>query len=431
MRVKLHTLGCRLNEAEVEAWARDLCAQGHTLCAPGEPADLVVVNTCAVTQEAVRKSGQILRRSRRDDPGAPLVVSGCAASLPCSAHGLGQAADLVIHNADKDRLVEIASRRLGLPAMVAAPAVAGTQTLFARFRQRAFVKVQDGCRHRCSYCVITLARGEERSRPIAEVVTQARALAAAGVDEIVLTGVHLGGYGSDLAGVDLVGLIRSVLGETEVRRLRLGSLEPWDLPDGFWDLFADPRLMPHLHLPIQSGSDTVLRRMNRRGRASEFRALASTGRRAVRDLNLTTDAIAGFPGETAAEWRETLDLVRDVGFGDVHVFPFSARPGTKAAGLPGQTPPEVRQARARELRILAAELRRAALSRVVGRRVEVLVEGVADPTGEPEQRLGYTPCYLPVRIAEVSGVTDAGGRIRTVRITGIAPDGEALLGIAG
>jgi threonylcarbamoyladenosine tRNA methylthiotransferase MtaB len=431
MRVRLHTLGCRLNEAEVEAWARDLGAQGHSLCGPGEPADLVVVNTCAVTREAVRKSGQVLRRSRRDDPGAALVITGCAASLPCSAPALGLAADLLIHNADKDRLVEIASRRLGLPVIVAAPAQASTQTLFARSRQRAFVKVQDGCRHRCSYCVITLARGEERSRPVAEVVAQARALTAAGVDEIVLTGVHLGGYGSDLPGADLIGLVRSVLGETEVRRLRLGSLEPWDLPDGFWDLFADTRLMPHLHLPIQSGSDTVLQRMNRRGRAGDIRALASAGRRAVRDLNLTTDTIAGFPGETAAEWQETLDLVSDVGFGDVHVFPFSARPGTKAAGLPTQTPPEVRQARARELRALAADLRRAAFSRVVGRRIEVLVEGGADPTNAPEQRLAYTPCYLPVRIAGVSGVTDAGGRIRTVRITGIAPDGEALLGVAG
>jgi threonylcarbamoyladenosine tRNA methylthiotransferase MtaB len=431
MRVRLHTLGCRLNEAEVEAWAHALRAQGHQLCGPGETADLVVVNTCAVTQEAVRKSGQILRRSRREDPGARLVVTGCAVSLPGSAPTLGRTADLVVPNADKDRLVEVAGRRLGFPAQAEPGGAVARETLFARSRQRAFVKVQDGCRHRCAYCVITLARGEERSRPIAEVVTQVRALATAGVEEVVLTGVHLGGYGSDLAKGDLTTLTRALLVETPVRRLRLGSLEPWDLAGGFWDLFADPRLMPHLHLPIQSGSDAVLRRMIRRGRASAFSALATAGCRTVPDLNLTTDVIAGFPGETEAEWRETLDLVRDIGFGDIHVFPFSPRPGTRAAGLPGQIPSEVRQARARQLRGLAGELRQAALARLVGRTLEVLVEGHEDAAGAPRQRQGYTPGYLPVRIAGVSGLTDTGGRIRTVRLTGITPDGEALAGVEG
>lgn len=429
MRVKLHSLGCRLNEAEVEAWAQELCAQGHSLCPPGEAADLVVVNTCAVTQEAARKSGQLLRRSRREDPGARLVVSGCAASLPDSAPALGRTADLVVPNTDKDLLVGIASRALGFPRGTGPVRGTDGETLFARSRQRAFVKVQDGCRHRCGYCVITLARGEERSRPSPELVAQVRGLTAAGVDEVVLTGVHLGGYGSDLPGEDLMTLTRALLGETRVRRLRLGSLEPWDLPEGFWDLFTDPRLMPHLHLPIQSGSDTVLRRMTRRGRARDFVALATAGHGAVPDLNLTTDVIAGFPGETEAEWRETLALVQEIGFGDVHVFPFSPRPGTQAAGLGGQVPPEVRQARARQLRELAAGLRRAALVRMVGRQAEVLVEGREDAAGPPGERLGYTPGYLPVRVAGAEVRTDPGGRTRRVRLTGLTPDGEALMGV--
>ncbi|HSQ06748.1 MAG TPA: radical SAM protein, partial [Chromatiaceae bacterium] len=248
MRVRLHTLGCRLNEAELEAWAQGLAAQGHRLCGPEERADLVLVNTCAVTAEALRKSGQLLRRSRREDPDARLVVSGCAVSLPGPPPALVAAADLVVPNADKDRLVAIAVDRLGLaPGPVAVPGPApgtGGETLFARSRQRAFVKVQDGCRHRCAYCVITLARGDERSRPIQDLVAQVQGLVDAGVEEVVLTGVHLGGYGTEPSGQGLMDLVRALLGQSGIRRLRLGSLEPWDLAPGFWGLFADPRLMP-------------------------------------------------------------------------------------------------------------------------------------------------------------------------------------------
>jgi threonylcarbamoyladenosine tRNA methylthiotransferase MtaB len=429
MRVKLHTLGCRLNEAETEAWARELCAHGHHLCREDEAADLVVVNTCAVTQEAVRKSGQILRRSRRDDPDARLVVSGCAVSLPCSTSTLSQTVDLLVPNTDKDRLVEISNRRLDLPCGPEQACDAGGNTLFARSRQRAFVKVQDGCRHRCAYCIITLARGAERSRPIADLVAEVRGLSTAGVDEVVLTGVHLGGYGSDRPGEDLLTLTRALLAETPIRRLRIGSLEPWDLPGGFWDLFCDARLMPHLHLPIQSGSDAVLRRMTRRGRACDFLALAAAAHTAVPDLNLTTDVIAGFPGETEAQWQETLALVEAIGFGDIHVFPFSPRPGTKAADLSGQVRPKVARARAQQLRQLAERLRRAALLRMIGRQTEVLVEGREDPTVPAAERLGYTPGYLPVRIVGLSDRIGRGHRIRWVRLTGVTPGGEALVGV--
>ncbi len=429
MRVKLHTLGCRLNEAELEAWARELRAQGHSLCPEGENADLVVVNTCAVTQEAVRKSGQLLRRSRRDNPGARLVVSGCAVSLPTPNPALSAGADLVVSNADKDDLVGMTSKRLGIGRVSGVPVAFDGETLFARSRQRAFVKVQDGCRHRCAYCVITLARGAERSRPIIEVVAEVAALTAAGVAEVVLAGVHLGGYGSDRPGQDLMGLIRALLAETGVSRLRLGSLEPWDLPNGFWELFADRRLMPHLHLPIQSGSDSLLRQMTRRGRAREFAALAAAGRAQVPDLNLTTDVIAGFPGETEDQWQETLKLVAEIGFGDIHVFPFSPRPGTRAAALPGQITPEVRQARARELRDLAMRMRRRALESLLGRRVDVLIEGQESGGTAQGERLGYTPSYLPVRLQSVTDVENRRRRIRPVQLTALTPDGEALVGM--
>jgi threonylcarbamoyladenosine tRNA methylthiotransferase MtaB len=188
--------------------------------------------------------------------------------------------------------------------------------------------------------------------------------------------------------------------------------------------------MPHLHLPIQSGSRALLRRMTRRGGPQQFRDLATAARRAVPDINLTTDIIAGLPGETKAEWEETLDLVREIGFGDIHAFPYSPRPGTRAAGLPGQVPAEIRQARAREMRDLACGLRRTALGRLVGTRTEVLVEGRDDLVGSLDGRLGYTPGYLPVRLW---GIADQGGpgRIRRVRLTGLDQAGEALVGQCG
>ncbi len=336
-RVRLQSLGCRLNEAELEAWAEGFRRLGLRVAADGEPADLVVVNTCAVTQEAARKSRQLLRRSQRVDPQARLVVSGCLATLEPDSLRAGP--DLVVANGDKDHLVEIAAATLDLPLMPGPGDDAPSETLFARGRQRAFVKVQDGCRHHCTFCITTLARGEERSRPIAEVVDRVNRLAVSGVQEVLLTGVHLGGYGSDLGSEpssDLADLIRGLLAETTVPRIRLGSLEPWDLPDDFWGLFADPRLMPHLHLPMQSGSDRVLRRMGRRCKTAELARLAAEGRAAVPGLNLGTDIILGFPGESESDWAETLAFVEAMGFGQVHAFPYSPRPGTRAASLPGR-----------------------------------------------------------------------------------------------
>jgi threonylcarbamoyladenosine tRNA methylthiotransferase MtaB len=428
-RVRLQSLGCRLNEAELEAWAEGFRRLGLRLAGEGEPADLVVVNTCAVTREAARKSRQMLRRNRRLDPRAPLVVSGCLATLEPDTLGKSASPDLIVANRDKDRLVEIAADTLGLPVLPARDADAPSRPLFARGRQRAFVKVQDGCRHRCTFCVTTLARGEERSRPISEVVEQVSRLAASGIREVVLTGVHLGGYGGDLDPAPPRGLgdlVRTLLADTAVPRIRLGSLEPWGLPDGFWDLFADPRLMPHLHLPMQSGSDSILRRMGRRSKAADFARLAEAGRAAVPGLNFTTDIIVGFPGETESDWRETLAFVEAMGFGQVHVFPYSPRPGTRAAELPGQVDAATRRRRAGELAEIAGRLRQGILEAQVGARVPVLREE-APGSGNPRDLFGYTPNYLPIRI-EPDPAAPPVGEILETRILGTTPDGALLLG---
>jgi threonylcarbamoyladenosine tRNA methylthiotransferase MtaB len=430
-RVQLKALGCRLNEAELEDWAEGFRRRGFAIAGEGQPADLVVINTCAVTQEASRKSRQVLRRAHRDNPRARLVVSGCLASLEAEALARESGVDLLVDNRDKDRLVEIAAEVLALPVMPALATGGTSNPLFARGRQRAFVKVQDGCRHACTFCVTTRARGPERSRAIPEVIAAINRVAAGGVREVLLTGVHLGGYGADLGagsdpGPDLRDLIRAVLDHTDVPRVRLGSLEPWDLPDGFWGLFADPRLMPHLHLPMQSGSDTVLRRMARRCKVAEFARLAARGRDLVPDLNLTTDIIVGFPGETEAEWQETLRFVASMGFGQVHAFAYSPRAGTRAAALPGQVDQATKGRRSRELKALAEDLQQRRFAAQVGRVTRVLREGLPR-LGGPDDLFGYTPDYLPV-LMEPRPWAGAVGEILDVQITGIDSNATALRG---
>jgi len=425
MRVKLQALGCRLNEAELQTWARQLQQQGHQITRESAAADLVVINTCAVTAEAVRKSRKLLHRVRRANPQARLVVSGCFASLDGEALAREQGIDLVIPNRDKDRLTAIATRELGLDAAVGSTPQPTTDPLFLRGRQRAFVKVQDGCRYRCTFCIVNLARGPERSRPIVEILAEIRRLSAEGVREIVLTGVHLGGYGSDIRG-NLAALIRAVLADTDVLRVRLGSLEPWDLPETFWDLFKDRRLMPHLHLPLQSGSDTVLRRMARRCGSGDFARLIGTARERVADFNVTTDIIVGFPGETPAEWRQTLTFVETLGFGHLHIFPYSPRAGTRAAVLPGQVDDRTKKDRSRQIHALGRRMKADTLARHLGRRLPVLVEGryggaVAD------EWFGYTPNYLPVRIRS-DEQQDPTNRILGVTLTEVDTDKERLIG---
>ncbi len=426
-RVQLQTLGCRLNEAELESWAQGFQDRGLQVVADGDPADLIVINTCAVTQEAVRKSRQILRRCHRLNPSARLVISGCLASLEGEALAREAGVDLIVANRDKDRLVEILLDTLEIPTMPEAAIVDLAASLFTRGRQRAFLKVQDGCRYQCTFCVTTQARGEERSRPVAGILDAIRRLQRAGIHEVVLTGVHLGGYGGE-TGIDLSGLIERILDETEIPRIRLGSLEPWDLPERFWSLFADGRLMPHLHLPLQSGSDAVLRRMARRCKATEFARLVERGRAAVPDLNITTDIIVGFPGETAEDWRQTLDLAEAMRFGHIHVFGYSPRAGTLAAGLPGRVDARTRKARCQELQALATRLRLGVLREQIGKRVSLLHERLP-LSSDGTSRSGYTPNFLPVHIPSQARLEE--NRIMEVQIMSLAADAELLIGRPG
>lgn len=425
MRVHLKTLGCRLNEAELEAWSRDFQSRGHRITDNLSHADLVVINTCAVTGEAVRKSRKLMRGVQRDNPASKLVVSGCLASLDPTQTAQALGVDLVVGNHEKDRLVEIASRELNLHAMPELATLPGENSLLASGRQRAFIKIQDGCRYQCTFCIVTLARGDEKSRSAEDIIREINMLHQQGIHEAVLSGVHLGGYGSDCGG-DLGGLVARILDETDIPRLRLGALEPWDLPENFWSLFRNPRLMPHLHLPLQSGSDRVLRRMARRCKSAEFQHLANHARSEVPDFNLSTDIIVGFPGETDAEWQQTLDLVEQIRFGHLHIFAYSPRPGTRAAALPDPVPREVIRARSQQLHEIGQRMKREILEDYIGRRFAVLIEG--GQLSEGSLLAGYTPNFLRVFIENPTGEDGLSNSIREIRCREVSSGEDGLIG---
>jgi threonylcarbamoyladenosine tRNA methylthiotransferase MtaB len=424
MNVYFQAIGCRQNDAELRHWESGFRAAGLRITRRAEEADLMIFNSCAVTAEAVRKSGQMIRRLHRANPAARMVVSGCHASLEPERVAAELGVDLVIRNTDKDQLVDIALEHLNLAARPGGDMDEASPQ--ERGRQRAFVKVQDGCRYRCSYCIITTARGAERSRPVAEVVDEANRLVAAGYREIAITGIQLGGYGNGI-GSSLPELLDALLRDTDLARIRLGSLEPWAVQDGVVELFENPRLLPHLHLPLQSGCDSVLRRMARPTRTEEYSDLAERLRSVVRGFNLTTDIIAGFPGETVDEWRCTVDYVESVGFGHIHVFPYSDRSGTKAASLPDKIPPETKKARVREMNALATRMRREYMNSLIGTEQEILWEGGRQlRQGWKWRFFGDTPSFCRVAV-DVPMDTELENEITRVHLRELDESGDFIL----
>ena len=423
MRVFFTTLGCRLNEAEIETWSRSLAQRGHDVVNAPDDAQVMVVNTCAVTGEAARKSRKLVGGLHRRNPTAPMVLTGCYSELSPAEAGELAGVDLVVPNADKERLVDVLLDRVE-PAQMPKLATAPEQShVYRQARTRAFIKVQDGCRNRCTFCIVTIARGIERSRPIADIVAEINGLSADGVNEVVLTGVHLGGYGSDL-GSSLSELCRAVLAHTDVARVRLSSLEPWDLPADFFRQWEHPRLMPHLHLPVQSGSDSVLRRMARRCSTDSYAGLVETLREAIPDVSITTDIIVGFPGETETEWRQTVDFVERIEFSHCHIFSYSRREGTTAAEMADHVPAAIKRERSRQLHSIASRQRAERLERYVGTVRLVLWEGAGDLLDDGRRRYGgYTDNYLRVE-TRVEAEQCLENRIAEARL--ISSNGETL-----
>ncbi len=425
MNIHLKALGCRLNEAELESWALEFQQAGHQLVTNAQDADVTVVNTCAVTKEAVRKSRKLINRLRRESPYGKLVVSGCAVSTGEAGSATELGIDLLIDNSKKNQLVKNVTDSLPISIMPEGATLPAESALFARNRQRAFIKIQDGCRYRCSYCIVTIARGEEQSRSIKDIIDEVNRLHREGVEEIVLTGVHVGGYGSDIQS-NLTELVTEILASTEIPRVRFASVEPWDLGEGFFTLFENQRLMPHMHLPLQSGSDFILRRMARRCRTDDFESLVKQARNQVKNFNVTTDIIVGFPGETDQHWSESIEFIEKIGFGHIHVFSYSPRAGTKAAGMQDQIAESVKKQRSAELRTLADQMRKDFITAQLDTTGLVLWEGnhtLRSPGEQPKPHVfGYTENYTRVR-TEAREAPNGGG-ITSCRLTSVEPGGK-------
>ena len=395
MKVFLDTIGCRLNQAEIESLARQFRTAGHEIVPSAAGADLAVVNTCSVTSEAASDSRAAIRRANRLGAGR-LVVTGCWATLePEKAAGL-PGVDRVVPNLLKDSL---ASDLLALPQeFFDLEPLARSPLPGLHARTRAFIKVQDGCDNACTFCITTVARGAGRSRPLEPILTDVQSAVAGGTKEIVLTGVHLGSWGHDFPDPQrLKDLVSALLARTAFPRLRLSSLEPWDLDADFFTLWRDERLCRHLHLPLQSGSAGVLKRMARKTTPASFAALVQAARLAIPGVAITTDIIVGFPGETEAEFSETLAFVRRMDFAGGHVFTYSARPGTPAARMRGQLPYGVRKQRNALLRAALEESARAYRSRFIGQTLPVLWEASSTLTDTGWALEGLTDNYLRVQ----------------------------------
>lgn len=422
-KVRIESIGCRLNIGEMEALARNLAARGHQIVTAGERAELCIFNTCTVTAMASRKSRQILRQLRRSNQGALMVATGCYAEMaPESLSNLGM--DLIVGNDEKDRIAEILEEK-GLIVSedrdldVNEPAISGPNS---DRRTRAFLKVQDGCDNACTFCVVTVARGQGRSRRPQDVIDDISGLLDSGYQEIILSGVHLGSYGHDLGDRrGLQHLVEDILKLGTVPRLRLSSLEPWDLSPDFFDLFSDSRLMPHLHLPLQSGCDATLKRMARKTNQEEFAALIDQARQRVHDISISTDIMVGFPGETDAEFYESLTFVKAMEFSHLHIFRYSIREGTLAATMADQIEGPIASDRSKRLHVLNAEAEARFAKRFEGQKLDVLWE-TSEDFGTGYRWSGLTPHAIRA-VTETPSTTTLFNQITPTEILEAFPGG--------
>lgn len=422
MKIFLDTIGCRLNQAEIENMARQFRIAGHEIVANADSAEMAVVNTCAVTTQAASDSRSKIRNIARVGV-QEIIPTGCWTTLqPKEASSLPNVLK-VITNQEKDNLVakvlDLEPSTFDLEPLDRSP-IPGLHR-----RTRAFIKVQDGCDNKCTFCITTVARGESKSRALADVIMDINSALAGDSKEIVLTGVHLGSWGQEF-NVHLRDLVKAILKETDVKRLRLSSLEPWDLDTEFFSLWDDKRLMPHLHLPLQSGSDATLKRMLRKTTSASFRKLVNSARKQIPNVAITTDIIAGFPGETEDEFSETLDFVNEMQFTGGHVFTYSSRPGTGAARMKSQTKPEVRKKRNHVLQEAIAESAKRYRQKFINKKVSALWESVTEYDEFGWKMEGWSENYLRVSAIASSPRWNEVDKVQLIEIDGEKMKGNIL-----
>jgi threonylcarbamoyladenosine tRNA methylthiotransferase MtaB len=446
-RAAIANLGCKVNQAEMVAVERLLRARGVEIVGGHEAADMVLVNTCTVTAVADRKSRQAVRRARRNNPAAQVLVTGCSVVVDPAMLEAADPAAILFDNDSKGRLLAELAALLELPDGEPLPTLSGVErgidetdvsslgraidlaagdsvtddleTATAIDRTRAFVKVQDGCSFHCTYCVIPKARGPERSVAADAVLADVRRSLAAGHREVVLTGINVGSYAD--SGLHLTGLVRRILAETAVERIRLSSIEPQHLTGELLEIWTGSagRCLPHFHIPLQSGDDTILRRMGRRYDTASYAALVARVREALPGSAIHADLIVGFPGEDEAAWARTVAFLRDLDPAGIHVFRYSARPGTPAARMVGQVDARTKKRRAAEVLTLAAEGRARYAERQIGADMRVLFERPL-----PDGRwVGHAESNVLVSVTPGAvSLDNAIGLVRGVSIDPATPD---------
>ena len=377
-QVAITTLGCKTNQFESAAMIEQFVRAGYQVVPFSETADIYVINSCTVTAKTDAETRRLIRRARRLNPMARIIATGCYAQVAAGDLERMPEVDAVLGNQEKRDITRFAEAGDSHVSDIANEQTTDALELssFAE-HTRAFIQVQNGCNSFCTYCIVPYARGRSRSVPVGQVMEGTRNLAANGYQELVLTGIHLGAYGLDLAEKSsLTELVAGIDSTALVPRLRIGSVEPNEVDDELIQLMTQSKVIcPHLHLPLQSGSNTVLKRMGRHYTANFFRELIAKVTIALPDIFIGADVIAGFPGETEEEFAETFRLIQDLPFSDLHVFPYSRRPGTKAANLPGQVPANVVKRRAEELRNLASTKKQDYLNKQKDKKLLVLVQG--------------------------------------------------------
>lgn len=404
-RVAFHTLGCKVNQYDTHAMMEQFIDSGYEIVDFDEYAHIYIVNTCTVTNLSDRKSRQMLRKAHRRNPEAIVAAVGCYAQNAADVLFAIPGVKLVLGNSDRHKIVDYIEKieKIGVPINAVSNIM--EERLFEETpissyseRTRAVIKIQEGCNQFCTYCIIPYARGPIRSREPEYIIDEVKRIVEAGFKEIVLTGIHITSYGKDIKDIkdiDLIDLIKSIHNIDGLERIRLGSLEPTYIDKRFIDNFISlPKLCPHFHISLQSGSDSTLKRMGRRYTTNEYGKIVEALKRANQDVAITTDVMVGFPGETDREFKETYKFVRDMEFSKIHVFKYSPREGTPAAKFKHQVPSEVKQERSDELITLSDKLERQFINRFLGKEKKVLFEQLSSKHRDMYE--GYTANYIKV-----------------------------------
>ncbi|ONI46142.1 tRNA (N(6)-L-threonylcarbamoyladenosine(37)-C(2))-methylthiotransferase MtaB [Candidatus Epulonipiscioides gigas] len=391
--IAVYTLGCKVNQYDTDAVVELFEKKGYTLVDFDAPADVYIVNTCTVTHLSDRKCRQMLRRTKKINPNSTLVAMGCYAQI--SKEKIKEEVeeiDIVIGTDNRKNIVNIIENLIPPPIsdIMQVNEFEELEISTTNSKTRSYLKIQEGCNNYCSYCIIPYVRGKIRSRKENNIINEAIRLSNAGFKEIVLTGIHVASYGKDLENTNLVTIIKKIAEIEGIKRIRLSSIEPNIVNDDFINMLqTTPKLCNHFHLSLQSGSDTVLKRMNRKYTTNMYLESVEKIRKVLPNVGLTTDIIVGFPQETKKEFQETLDFVNKIGFLDIHIFPYSIRKGTRAAQMSGQIASNIKEERAKQLQQLQTFNRNKFLDNIIGKEVMVLFEN---------SNTGFTNNYIKVKV---------------------------------